>query len=909
MKKCFLLLFVLLFSCGRSVRSENGGLGGDVNSGLYTLQNDRISVSIRPDFGGRVVSVLNKRTGEEILERVNPTNLSFGGAFFDVVNLAWPGTALSKYKVTEFGMNRAGTVLTLTLEYNVGLALPDKKGLVIRKTYWLDSGSAVLHSEVELENTGRNPVEFTYWHQSRPSFGGTNKTTWLPVDEDIFAIPFQPGSGGHGTTMHPTAGFAGLTSDEAKSSVMWLFDEGSIQSFWSWHDLVVPTYDLVFAPVKLLPHKKISYPVDLVLLPKMDSITFGSRDTGMAASMNPVYTNGVLTVNGAFYKFTQSNVSGVKMTVELRDMLDQSVKVLRTEQIPAIHSEELVPFAVTDNVASLVHGGYYKIVFTLEQDNGHTLMVCQRYVKMGPMQIPSYNKPLKIVFMWELHQPLYPDRTQSRNNIKQFVNIYRNIADLYLKHPKVRTDICMSGVLLYQLAQYYPDVISKYRQLVQNKTFDIVATGFAHPLFPFIDNTHIERQLGLDIALKKFLFDVTPKSIHFPEMAFTNRILMPLMKNDIRMGFVDRLAIDAGYGNLSSVGAVDYYKPTRIVGTGGLLNALIRDSQAVNILLKKNDRAVDEFVQYLISVEEGNTNGDRVVVVANNGEFIGNAKFMDELFVQLEKIPWLKFATIESVFAGYDPVQTLLAEKINGSWYYDVERQGSSYRLWFDTPMKRQIWSELTNGESILLRVDDKITRTQNTVNFDLSYPVYLFENAWEKLMLGSQSDWLWSGNEASYQISRTEVGDALSVTTTVYDNLMKILKREILTIPFITDLGTVVPEEDKMNYFAGIESDRFKVWNMHCVPEHPTSISAISYRFNIYDETNGIDYNDVWVVFHINGTDKYFKVKADFMFDGSMRAFLGSAFAGYEIECFVYAKDLKGAESISEPFTFKVSE
>jgi hypothetical protein len=137
----------------------------------------------------------------------------------------------------------------------------------------------------------------------------------------------------------------------------------------------------------------------------------------------------------------------------------------------------------------------------------------------------------------------------------------------------------------------------------------------------------------------------------------------------------------------------------------------------------------------------------------------------------------------------------------------------------------------------------------------------------------------------------------------------MRILKHEKLPIPFITDVAQVVPEEDRLNYFAGIDSDRFKVWNMRCVPDNPTSISAISFRFNVYDDENGIDYNDVWVIFHINDTDKFFKVKADFMFDGSMRAFLGSAFAGYTIECFIYAKDLKGIESISEPYSFNVAQ
>jgi hypothetical protein len=462
----------------------------------------------------------------------------------------------------------------------------------------------------------------------------------------------------------------------------------------------------------------------------MDTISYGDASSGMVVGIEPVYANGVLDVSGTFYKFTEGKISDVRLTVELRDMLDNPIKILKNEQIPAIHPEELLKFEASENVSSIVHGGYYKVVFKLTTGDGNEILSCQRYVKMGPMRVPNFDKPLKLVFMWEIHQPLYPDREASRVNIKQFAGIYRNIAELYLKHPRVRTDFCMSGSLLYQLAQFYPES-SKNTANWSRKDHRYRRDRIGHPLFPFIDNNHIERQLQLDIALKKFLFDVYRKAftcrkwLHEQDIASSHA---EPTSGGIRGQAFRRI----GYRNLQ---AVDYAKPSRIVGTGGMINALIRDPAAVNILLKKNDRAVDEFIQYLINAQEGN-DGSKVIVVANNGEFIGNGKFMDQLFTELEAISWIKFQTIEDVFTGYYPVPD--ASRREDQRFVVLRRRtpGIELQALVRHATKKQIWTELSNGESVVLIVYDKIVKAQTLVGYDFSYPTYLFEMAWKNCCL-----------------------------------------------------------------------------------------------------------------------------------------------------------------------------
>jgi hypothetical protein len=91
--------------------------------------------------------------------------------------------------------------------------------------------------------------------------------------------------------MHPTDGFVGLTAKDVKSSIIWLFDKKRIQYYWTWHDVQIPTYDLLFKPVKLLPDKTVSYELDMVLLPEMKSITAGDIKTGLVGGIIPKFKN------------------------------------------------------------------------------------------------------------------------------------------------------------------------------------------------------------------------------------------------------------------------------------------------------------------------------------------------------------------------------------------------------------------------------------------------------------------------------------------------------------------------------------------------------------------------------------------------------------------------------------------
>lgn len=907
------ILFVLA-SCGPSgeIRDKDTSLNLNVlKNGNIEMGNSRIRVEIAPMDGGRIVSLYNKKEAEELLEVVNPSNRSIGGAGYDMLNLVWPGLAEKPYQVLSYGLDKAKKILFVDMGHMVQGDQREKGGLYLKKRIEIDASSFVVKLSVTIENKTGQPMDFTYWHQSRPSMGSKaegGKTTWLSLEGDVTEIPFQPGSGGHGVSMVPTDNYLGLTAKDSRSALVWLFPATNVQTFWTWHDVEVPTYDIVFNKVTLKPASNVNYTIQLGVLPsEIGGVSGGSPDSGLVFHAVPEFKGGRIEVKGHLYRLYPGMLEQVRLVLDILDSTGRVLQTLKDETIDRLPQETLHPLAVDTALSASVKGGYYRFRARVMDSRGDILLESARYVKLGEQYIPMTGKPLTLNFMWVLHQPIYPAEADTKKNIRQFTGIYKNIASLYEKHPQVKSDICITGALLYQLIAYYPEIAERYRKLVTNKTLFPIATGYGHALFPFISEDEIYYQVKMDREIKQFFFGFLPKGLHFPEMGYKDGILEPIVKNDIRWGYFSDIAIEKGYKNLAGF---DMKKPSRLISGGGYsMDILIRDQAAVNILLKKTDRAVDEFIQYLVAVQEGNTNGDRVVVVANNGEFIGNAQFMDRLFSRLSKIPWVRFQNGEDIFRSNPANQPFLGEKVEGSWYYDFEKQETSFRLWFDTDVKQRIWEDLKHAEESVLKVNAQMKKIVDRAGLDVSYPRELFEKAWEHLIIAEQSDWIWAGSLDSYAISRGELQKSLSNTALVYDALMNNLRNKKNNIPSITSLSETVPETEAERLRTGVLSGKFNIWDIMTDPVVVTVNSAVNIRFKIYDSINGIDYSQVYVVYRKNDGLETFRVKAYLALNGTMKAYLGNPRPGDEVEYIIYAKDRKGNESISQKNRFIVTE
>jgi hypothetical protein len=907
----FCILIVAACGSGKEIRSAaNDLVFTPLPNGNFVIENSKVRAVISPQFGGRVVSLLNKKTLEETLQPMNNSNISMGGGFYDIVNLVWPGSAEFPYTVKSSGMSQAQDEVFVEVSYSFGENAKDKQGLIINKKFWIDKFASALHSRTELVNLSDKAIDFTYWHQTRPDIGATNengKTTWLSIEDDIVEIPFSPGSGGHGTTMHPTDGFLGLTAKDSRTTLAWLFDKENIQWYWTWHDVEIPTYDILFKPISLQPMSNQVYPMDLVVLPSdVRALTGGDYKTGIVGYIEPEYKGGSIQLQGEVYKYSGGNLENLKLGIVILDSVNNVVQTLTNMKVETLYAESPLKFSVSAPVSSRVKGGYYKVLLKLQGPDDADLFRSQRYVKMGEIVVPDSGKPLTVNFMWVLHQPIYPTIEESRKNIKQFANIYRNIANLYEKHPGVKSDITFSGSLLWQLVQFYPDIVEQYKSLIDRKVLEMVSTGFGHPLFPFISQEQIQYQVTMDREFKNFLFGQRPKGIHLPEMGFKDGIVEPIVKSDIRWGYFSDIALEKAYRGIPDT---DFHIPSRIMSTGFSLDILIRDQAAVNILLKKTDKSIDELVQYILNLEEANTNGDKILVIANNGEFIGNGAYMDKVMARLEKIPWIRFDSGDDILRTSSINQAFLGEKIYGSWYYDLEKQETSFRLWFDTDVKRQIWDELSNCESTVLKINDKIGMASSKAGIDASLPLNLFEDAWEHLLIAEQSDWIWAGNLDSYKISKDQMQDALSTTSLVYDSMMNILQDKKNQIMSIASNGTAVSPEERATLLGKAAVGKFKVWDVQVTPAKITKQSDIDIRFKIYDNQNGIDYNQVSVLYRINDSGPYRQVKARLTFNGSMKAEIGAGKAGDEVEYVILAKDRKDNWSATEKAVFNIAD
>ncbi|URA09769.1 hypothetical protein [Thermospira aquatica] len=911
MKRWYILLFVSLIQIlwGQSYISKASNLFAyKQKDGLYVLENNRIKVVIEPKMGGRALSIVNKETGEELVQTFNPNSPDSAGAFYDIVDLSWPGLAKTKYDVKGFGFTKDESKAYIEMSVDVGKANPTKKNLFLTKRISVDTTVPAVYSLVEIENRGGKPIEVTYWHQSRPILGPTNKdakSTWLPLENDVVEIGFNPGSAGHGLDMFPSAGFAGLTVPNGKSSAVWLFSPSLIDAYWTFHDPIVPTYDLVFKKKVLQPKEKAYYDVSIVLLPPMQNIAVGNLETGFTGSMVATYANGKITVSGQIYKFTPGNFPGGKLFIEIYDTGKNLLDTIKEDTLSEIVPEKFVSYSASATASAKIKGGYYIVVVRVTDPSGVDVYRAERTVKMGEIPIPAVSKPLTINFAWLLNQPIYNSTGKIKANLVPLAPVYSNIVKLYQKHPTVRSDIIISGALLYQWMLVSPQFVSMYGNLIKKGTFNLVATGYGNPLFPFISTEEIKEQIGMDMDIKQLAFGVKPNGFFFPELAYADGVLEPVVQNKLTWGYLSDIAVDTGYKDMPDI---DYRKPSRIMSKGFAMNALIRDSKAVNILLKKTDKAIDEFILYVISVALQNKDGNSVIVVANNGEFIGDGEFMDKLFTKLKTIPWIRFKSGEDIFKKVIPTQSFLSEKISGGWYYDIETQTVSYKIWFDHPMKQAIWDNIrANGKKVLEIVSAK--QMVSDLKLDTSYPDYLYIETWENLVMATHSDWLWSGNLNNMKTASNQMELAMKQTAEVYDILLNVLKRKKINIPTLATQGEVVSPEDKDRYDTKILGNPFKVTELTLHPEKPTANSGIYLTFKVFDPVEGIDYNNIYLVYRVNNAPEYRRIRAKLGFDGTVRVFLGRGNIGDTVDYFLYLRSTKGKEGITPRMSFDITE
>jgi len=149
----------------------------------YVLENKYLKVTLLPEFGGRILSIIYKPTGHEELYRNEvavPYGIGAGNFYYDWLMVyggifpTFPDPEHGKtwlkpwaFKVVKQGDDEVTVAMSLTDDFAYAAAPPKfRRGASgIAATYYvtLTAGRAALHARVVLKNPGHEAVPYEYW--------------------------------------------------------------------------------------------------------------------------------------------------------------------------------------------------------------------------------------------------------------------------------------------------------------------------------------------------------------------------------------------------------------------------------------------------------------------------------------------------------------------------------------------------------------------------------------------------------------------------------------------------------------------------------------------------------------------------------------------------------------------------
>ncbi|MEN2998732.1 MAG: hypothetical protein ABDH28_06850 [Brevinematia bacterium] len=902
----------LLFGCGGNVRKiEQLGLEAQLlQNGDIVIKTPSLKFTVSPNMGGRVMSVVDLNTGAEIVETFNETDPKMGGAFYDVLDFIWPGTAERKYTLEEWGVSADKKIAFVKMSYTIGQESDKARGLKVTKLLYADSIDPVIKANITVENVSGQDKKFTYWHQTRPILGNPtniNKTINLDIQGEANELRFEPGSGGRGDILTEGNYFA-FVSPEASNSLLIVVDKGRVSKFWSWHDVKLPTFDILFKEVSLKPGEKVTYTIEWAILPKIPDVSYADRDSGVVIGFALPKTsspnaNIKLPVYATAYK-SDALVKADKIFVvfRLEDTVGREITKLTTTNLL-----NTVPGVVDNKVVNIdlpnVKGGYYHVVADVHSADGKKLFSVKKAIKIGEIAIPNFDKKLRIVFIWTLHQPFYGDPKLVKQNLSSFLPVYSSIIKLYSQR-NTPVSISITGSLLYQLAYYYPKQLEEFKKLFSRTNVELMITSFSYSLLPFLDEAEVYRALLLDKDFKENYLGVSEiKGVWLPEMAFEEKIIFPILQTGATWIPISDLAVDVGFAGWG----LNYHIPYRLTSRALAINTIIVDTRASRILYKKTDRAIDEFIQYVIQLNEKNKDGTMVLAVADNGESIGDGVFISKLFDRLEKIPWIRIVRGVDIFKETIPVKDLLAEKISGGWYFDPEEKKTSFRLWFDTKIKREMWDLCNDTAKDIIKVSDNFKKAEE-LGVDTSFPTYLYDNAWKHLIIARDSGWLWMGSELGVNIVKQQINKSKFYLKDIYISLLEAIKGGIIASAetFKNNAQTLSVSE-----FESIkESAKDKILDISAFvvkPKSPTKASYVSVKVLIDNVKEFLDFTKARAIYRINNETEYYQKPVILDYNGEVIVYIGRAETESIVDMYFLFESFSKKKQLVGPFTFKV--
>ena len=289
--------------------------------------------------------------------------------------------------------------------------------------------------------------------------------------------------------------------------------------------------------------------------------------------------------------------------------------------------------------------------------------------------------------------------------LKCYLPANQILLELLQSHSDFKVSFSISGVLLDQLEEYYPEVLDSFRALVKTGRVELLNETYYHSLSVIYSDNEFREQASLHYDRLKQLFDYKPTAFRNTELIYSNDIA--------------RKVFDLGFHTILAEG-VDRYlgwkSPNFIYHP--------KDLPDMRVLLK-NYRLSDDiafrfseksWVEYPLTADKyahwiNETNGNGYVMnlfmdYETFGEHqwadTGIFNFLSALPGEIKKHPDNSFMTVTEASQSF-PVSDSIDYPDITSWA-DVERDLSA---WLSNPMQQESSKTLYALESAVKKSQD----------------------------------------------------------------------------------------------------------------------------------------------------------------------------------------------------------
>jgi glycosyl hydrolase family 57 len=270
---------------------------------------------------------------------------------------------------------------------------------------------------------------------------------------------------------------------------------------------------------------------------------------------------------------------------------------------------------------------------------------------------------------------------------------YRPVCELFMRRPWAKAVFEFSGYTLELLAEGYPDVIDRLRELVRRGQVELCASTYANPILPLIPLDHARRQVAMFRVIYDGLFGdlgIAPAGFFPQEFALDPSLApllgeygyrwVPVMLNHYLESLVERLNIIPDLPLRASVPrgevAADLMHPFQILGAGGArLDGLINNPAMIDLLFELANGVidVDAALAAIVALHQRHSGTGPAFLFAgpSDMEFVGlelrafvpdwrwpapiRPEHLEALLDRLRQLPFVRFATAREYLDEFPP--------------------------------------------------------------------------------------------------------------------------------------------------------------------------------------------------------------------------------------------------------------